>query len=308
MSIALARLLNFNGIQMNKNISILILFFLVSVSSLLLISCPDEVNPPEPRPEGVKLKAYTGATVPVETGLRPLEGIEQRIRIEWTPLTNNENNLIEEYFIYRSNGIDSPFVQIGNRLVDFAEEDSFYIDENGEEDVTYRYFVTARNSKNKFTDTSVYFGNSDFIKSIRLGRKVQSFISPPPDTANTKPLFTWCMGSQPPIKYIVKLATLSGQVIWIAEKGSAVFDANCNDPANHEYLTFHNGSYSANDTLQIKGSPFVTVHYVNTDFFNGGRLRMDDNYRWRIDCIYDGAESKSRWAIFTVKRDYINPN
>lgn len=287
-------------------------FILVSTVisfSTLLISCPSEINPPEPRPDGVKVKAHNGATFQLETGLRPLEGIEERIRVEWSPLTNNENNLIEEYFIYRSNGIDSPFVQIGNRLVDFTDEDSFFVDENVFEDVTYSYFVTARNSKDKFTDTSAYFGNSDFIKSIKLGHKVESLGPPPADTANTKPTFTWCLGiGNVPIKYVVKLATLSGQIIWIAEKQPGTFDGDCFDLANHDFLTFHNASYSANDSLKIKTTPFVTVHYINQAFFDGGRLRKDNSYLWRVDCIYDGAESKSRWAPFSVTKDYINPN
>ncbi|MBL7996647.1 hypothetical protein JNM05_14875 [bacterium] len=294
---------------MTNNNSLLISTAIILCFSLFHISCPDEVNPPEPRPGGVKIKAHNGTTFQAETGLRPLEGIEERIRIEWSPLTSNENNIIEEYLIYRSNGIDSPYVQIGNRLVDFAEEDSFFIDENVFEDVTYRYFIFARNSKDKITDTSAYFGNSDYIKSIRLGHKVENLGPPPADTANTKPKFTWCLGiGLVPIKYIVKLATLTGQIIWIAEKQPGTFDGDCFNQDNHEYLTFHNASYSADDSLQIKTTPFVTVHYVNQSFFDAGRLRKGNAYSWRVDCIYDGAESKSRWTTFSVTKDYINPN
>ena len=298
---------------MNKFNSTVIQFIALSLFSFFIISCPDEVNPPEPRPEGVRLKAHNGAMLPIETGLRGLEGVDQRIRIEWTPVESNQSNIIEEYLIFRSNGIDSPFVQIGNRLIDFAEEDSFFIDETVFEDITYSYFVVARNSKNKFTDTSAYFGNTEFIKSITLGHKVESLGPPTVDTAyasiNTKPTFTWCLGQTPiPTKYIVKLANPSGLIIWIAEKQSGSFDADCFDPNNHDFLTFHNNSYSANDSLKVKTTSNVTVHYINTSFFDGGRLRKGNTYLWRVDCIYDGFESKSRWTTFSVTKDYINPN
>ncbi len=282
---------------------------LLTAFAITIVSCPDEVNPPEPKPGAVRLKAHNGSTFPIETGLRPLEGPEQLIRIEWSALENDQNNIIEEYLIFRSNGVDSPFVQIGNRLVDFSEEDSFFVDEDVFEDVPYSYFVMARNSKDKFSDTSAYFGNSDLIKTITLSHKVESMGPPPADTANTKPTFTWCLGQTPvPIKYIVKLATLSGQVIWIAEKQTGVFDADCFDPNNQEFLTFHNTSYSANDSLKVKTTSNVTVHYVNNAFFDGGRLRKNNTYAWRVDCIFDGSESKSRWATFAVTKDYQYPN
>lgn len=274
--------------------------------AFLVVSCPDEVNPPEPRPSGVRLKSHSDPTQPVETGLRPLEGFDTNVRIEWSPLEGDQNNIIEEYLIFRSNGPDSPFVQIGNRLVDFAEEDSFFIDENLSEDITYSYFVVARNSKNKLTDTSLYFGQEDFIKSITIGQKVDYMLV---DSANTKPTFQWCMGSQPPIKYIVKLATSTGQVIWIAEKQSGVFDAECLiNTDNYEYLTFHNISYTANDSLKVKTTSNVTVHYINTSHFDGGRLRKNIPYLWRVDCIFDGSESKSRWNNYSASKDYTYPN
>ncbi len=284
------------------------LFISLICLSFLAVSCPEEVNPPEPRPDGVRLKAHNGSEFPVETGLRGLEGVDQRIRIEWTPLGSDQNNIIEEYLIFRSNGIDSPFVQIGNRLVDFAEEDSFFIDESVFEDITYSYFVIARNSKNRITDTSGYFDNLEFVKSITLGHKVESLGPPPVDTANTKPTFTWCIGQSPPIKYLIKLATISGQIIWIAEKQTEIFDSDCFNANNHEKLTFHNASYSPNDSLKVTFGSNVNVYYVNTSFFDGGRLRKNNTYLWRVDCIYDGSESKSRWATFSVTNDYINPN
>lgn len=294
-----------------------IVFVIISILALGTLSCPDEINPPEPRPEGVRIKAHNGAAFSVETGLRPLEGVDERIRIEWSPLENNANNLIEEYIIYRSKGTDSPFVQIGNRLVEFTEEDSFFVDDNVFEDVTYSYFVAARNSKNKFSDTSLYYGNSEFMKSLKLGHKVELMGPPTADTAyaslNTKPTFTWCLGiGSVPIKYIVKLATLSGQIIWIAEKQPGTFDGDCFNIGNHDYLTFHNTSYTSQslpgDSLRIKGTLNVTVHYVNQAFFDDGRLRKNNSYLWRVDCVYDGAESKSRWTAFSVTKDYINPN
>lgn len=297
---------------MNKFTPTVILAITLSLFSTLIISCPEEINPLEPRPESVRLKAHNGSEFPVETGLRGLEGVDQRIRIEWTPLESNQNNIIEEYLIFRSNGLDSPFVQIGNRLVDFAEEDSFFIDESVFEDVTYSYFVTARNSKNKFTDTSGYSADDRYVKSITLGHKVESLVQPVADTSyanlNTKPTFTWCLGVTPPLTYLVKLATTSGQIIWIAEKQSGTFDANCFDPNNHEFLTFHNVSYSANDSLRVQTTANVTIHYINQAFFDAGRLRKNNTYLWRVDCIYDGYESKSRWATFSVTKDYINPN
>lgn len=299
---------------MKKYESGIISAFIISLFSILLVSCPHEINPPEPRPDGVRIKAHNGATFPVETGLRPLEGVDERIRIEWSPLPNNENNLIEEYFIFRSNGPDSPYVQIGNRLVEFAEEDSFFIDEHVFEDVPYSYFVMARNSKDKFTDTSSYFGNEEFIKSIQLGHKVEYIIAPPADTANTKPTFTWCTGrlSPAPLKYLVKLATPSGQIIWIAEKQIGVFDSECLINNNFEYMTFHNNSYTSQstpmDSLKISGTLNVTVHYINPAFFDGGRLLKNNSYLWRVDAVFDGAESKSRWSAFSVTKDYINPN
>jgi hypothetical protein len=289
-----------------KKFSTLISKALIGSLLFAVISCPDEVNPPEQRPAGVRLKSHSDPTLPNENGLRPLEGLNANIRIEWTPLENDQNNIIAEYLIFRANGADSPFVQIGNRIVDFAEEDSFFVDEDLSEDVTYSYMVIARNSKNKLSDTSLYFGNDEFIKSIRLGQKVDYMFV---DSAHTKPTFQWCMGSQPPIKYLVKLATSTGQIIWIAEKQTGVFDAECLiNTDNYEYLTFHNTSYNANDSLKVKTTTNVTVHYINPSHFDGGRLRKNISYQWRVDCIFDGAESKSRWSNYSAIKDYTYPN
>ena len=276
-------------------------FIFYSLLVPMTVSCPKEINPPEPSPDGVRIKPSSGLASPSETGTRSLPSFQNQVRVEWSTV-NSLDNLIEEYIVYRSISLDSQFVTVGNRVVTASESDSFWVDDKVFNDTTYYYFVVARDSKDNFSDTASYFTDPGYIAAIRLGEKVFSFISPPTDTASAKPVFTWCLSSQPPVAYYVKVATPSQQVIWIAQKQNGTFDADCFNPNNHEYLTFHNVSYSANDSLLVKTTADVTVHFINPAFFNGGRLKKE-SYLWRVDCDFGDSESKSGWTPFTVTKD-----
>ncbi len=270
---------------------------------VLLIGCPKEQNPPEIGPPLVEIKHYNGDTSHIDRGSRAEEG-SNRIRLEWKPVVSE--NIIEEYQIFRAPSLDSAFTLLASRPITFTSQDSFYTDEVNI-DSTYYYFVVARDSKDNISDTSEYFRPENLGKYVfyfALGQKTNNLNPNALDTVvTTKPRLLWCLTAQPPLRYIVKIASSSNQVVWVGYKQSATFNASC-DPADQEFLTVNPASYSVTmlgDSLRANADVFVT--YFNPSFFVGGRLKKGI-YQWSVSCYFDTHKSsRSAWTAFIVNRD-----
>lgn len=277
---------------------------------LIFIACPT-VDPPEVPPPGVKIIPFSSQTAALDRGIRPKEGTQNVIVMEWDEVETQ--SVLDRYDVYRSRSLDSVFTFWGSVLVD---DPTMFEDTRVNLDTTYYYFVVAVDSKENMSDTSKYFENSDsiaaYVQSFRLGPKVKSLAFPTinDDTVSTKPRFSWCHGSSPaPIKYIVHVGIppLENPIIlWSVELEYRAYNANCEEPEAEEYATFNNASYPAEisptDSLRSKAN--VTLLYIDNVRLPGPRLSKT-NYLWRVDCVYGTRfESRGGWMPFLVNADY----
>lgn len=293
--------------------SILSLTF-IGLAAMIFTGCPDEVNPPEPRPSKVRIKAHNGDTLAVDRGTRPIEGALQLLRLEWSPITDSDN-LITEYIVYRSGGLDSAFAEIAVRTVNEAETDSF-IEDAVIAEKTYYYYVVAKDSKGNTTDISDYLDEENlytYVMPFRLAQKASPGHPHNQDTVvTTKPQFSWCIFGDEPGYYVIKVATSSGQLVWLAYQQPGTFGENC---GAQESMTLNKQTYSyideffdgiPGDSLYATDSP-TRVVYANSNFFEGARLQKGV-YQWRVDSYFGkNNASRSPWVSFTVNRDYKNP-
>ncbi|MBX7150762.1 hypothetical protein K1X84_03935 [bacterium] len=278
---------------------------------LIFVACPT-VDPPEVLPPGVKIIPFSSQTSATERGIRPKEGTQNILIIEWDDVETQ--SILDRYDVYRSRGIDSTFILWGSVL---ADDPTLFEDTRVNLDTAYYYFVVAVDSKENMSDTSKYFENNDsiaaYIQSFRLGPKVALLAFPTisDDTVSTKPRFSWCLGqeTQVPIKYVVRLALPPFEnpiPIWIAELPYLGFGGgNCADPASQEYATFHNASYPASEVIDsLRARSNVTISYIDNTRLPGPRLSKT-NYLWRVDCVFGTRyESRSGWMPFGVNVDY----
>lgn len=278
---------------------------------LIFIACPT-VDPPAVPPPGVKIIQPSSQSVAVERGIRPKEGSQNIIVMEWDAVETQ--SILDRYDVYRSRSLDSAFILWGSVL---ADDPTLFEDTRVNLDTTYYYFVVAVDSKENTSDTSKYFENNDsiaaYIQSFRLGPKVALLAFPTinNDTVSTKPRFSWCLGQEAkvPIKYVVHLALPPFEnpiPIWVAELPYLGFGGgNCADPASQEYATYHNASYPASETIDsLRARTNVTVSYIDTVRLKTTRLPKT-NYLWRVDCVYGTRfESRSGWMPFGVNVDY----
>jgi hypothetical protein len=308
---------------MPKNRLYKVFGFVTFLIFLFFVSCPQETNPPSVIPAGIKLKPHGDDTLRTESGIQA-EVDGDKIRIEWSPIYGGDN-IISEYKIFRSVGLDTAFKLIGNIVVQSNFSDSSFIDPPPNHllldtvvvGTTYYYYVIAVDTHGSESDTSEYFkpaNKSQFIQSFRLGEKVENLNRPTlSDTSVTgKPVFDWCLNSTGiPIRYLIRVGVQSATIrtIWIAEVSSRYADGNCqfSTAAERDHLTFHNFSYTPNvpaagDSL-LALTDVTVIRDFDASYINGGRLKKG-NYYWRVDCDYgQNNKSKSGWEPFLVSKD-----
>lgn len=287
-----------------KNTFSYLFYLLLTGLVTFLNSCPEEVNPEFDPPGPVRILPNNGDTTISESGLRTTLG-SSGIIVEWEKLQTTDN-VIKEYRIFRSKGIDSAFKQIGSVL---STEDPIFLDMTASRDTTYYYYVTAVDTRNRTSDTSLYFrpdSVSIYIRFITLEQPASGIQPPfyPMDTTSTKPVFKWCYPKLPtPFKCVLHIANSGLQTIWIAQKPAGVFET-CGEGAPVEYITYHHLSYLTNDSLRCSNPGAVVVNYSHPIWAQTSRLAKG-NYFWRLSCYWpDGnRESRTNWIAFSITRD-----
>jgi len=274
-----------------------------------LTGCPETTDPPPERPPGVEIIPSNGGTALTEQGLRAKPGIKNSIIIEWVPVSASV--LLDRYDIYRSISPDSTFrrvLSVGGSGLPVAQDDTVGVD------TTYYYYVVAVNSRQVESDVSAYFETPDsiakYVQSFTLGAKPASLLHPTPsDTVvTTKPMFEWCPGAIP-LQYVLRLGVgsiTSPATIWISETPSVVFNIDCNDENEREFLTYHDSTYFAShapgDSLYARANEVIISRSSN--ILKSARLSKT-TYYWRVDAIYGTHHaSASGWVPFLVNRDY----
>ena len=120
-------------------------FFILAGLGLFLAGCPETVDPQADPPPGVQIIENDRLESPIDAGIRALEGTQRGVVVEWQEI-EEAGVIIFEYQVFRSKqSIDSPFVAVGNVIVNTGQNNSEFIDLNVGLDTTYHYFVPKAN-------------------------------------------------------------------------------------------------------------------------------------------------------------------